>query len=189
MERSEFDRTFDAEVVQALAPIGFCVSGKSIHLFSGISHVSLIRLGGRFSMAGSAAWTLCFRHTFLRELTELRVVSGAGLATEQYPFKFTVSELMDGRTEMRYYSRLSRFDHDRLEYANLDSGEVRERLCCMAKFIGHRFVPWALAVIPELACEQIQRYGEEGWAERIWVEDYERFIEIHKAQPWRSSER
>jgi hypothetical protein len=183
MELPEFDRVFDAEVVQALAPLGFVASGKSVHLLSGFSLVSLIRLAGRFSIPGSAVWTLCFRHTFLRELTDLRVVSGTGLATEHYPFKFTVSELMEGRTEMRYLSRLLHFDYDRFEYAGLDSGDVRDRLSSIAKFIGGRFVPWALVLSPELACEQIQRYGSGGWAEKIWIEDYERFMETQKAQP------
>ena len=104
MERPEFDRLFELEVGQSLAPLGFHASGKSLYLLADVTHVGLIRLGGKFSTPGSAAWTLCFRHTFLRELTELRVVTDANLATEHYPFKFTPSELMEVRLEMRYYS-------------------------------------------------------------------------------------
>jgi hypothetical protein len=182
MKRPEFDTLFQSEVGQTLAALGFRHSGKSLHLFAHVTHVALIRLGGRFSTPGSAAWTLCFRHTFLRELTDLRVVTDANLATEHYPFKFTPSELMEHRSEMRYYSRLLRFDYDRFDYSGASTVNVQERLGRLTAFLRERFVPWAVSITPEAAREQIQHYGTGAWAEKIWIEDYDRFMQAHRAQ-------
>ncbi len=182
MQRPDFDRLFESDVVQGLSPLGFRALGKSLHRIADTTHVALIRLGGRFSIPGSAAWTLCFRHTFLRELTELRLAADANLATEHYPFKFTPSELMEQRSEMRYYSRLLRFDHDRFDYERASVGEVRERLASIVRFLREGFVPWAVSMSPEAARVEIQRYGTGGWAEKIWIEDYDSFIQTHRAQ-------
>src|ERR1019366_9285443 len=101
MTTQEFDRLFDTEVAKRLAPLGFCPRGKygkTLDLLDGIMLVSLLRLGGQLMMPGSAVWTLCFRHTFLRELNELKVVGGvSGLFTEYYPLKFSPWELAAGR--------------------------------------------------------------------------------------------
>ena len=76
MTSREFEQLFDEAVVDPLGKCGFKrrgKNGKTLDFVEGVTLVSLLRLSGRFTVTGSAAWTLCFRHTFLRELNELTV--------------------------------------------------------------------------------------------------------------------
>jgi hypothetical protein len=179
MTSAEFDQSFDAAVARRLAPVGFRPrgkNGKSLDLLDGITLVSLLRLGGRLSLPGSAVWTLCFRHSFLREIKELKTVTGvAGMFTEHYPFKFTPSELMEGRRELRYHSALN-WDHDRFTYESLAPAEVHGKLCRLADFIAERFVPWARSISPSAATAQLREFGSGRWDEKIWIEDYDGYI-------------
>jgi hypothetical protein len=185
MTTQEFDQVFDGELARRLAPLGFRPrgkNGKTLDLLDGILLVSLLRLGGRLMMPGSAVWTLCFRHTFLRELNELKVVKGvSGLFTEHYPFKFTPSELMEGRRELRYHAELN-WQYDRFTYEDVAAAQVQARLRVLADFIGERFVPWARSVTPSNAREQLRQLGSGRWDEKIWIEDYDRHIQAH-AEP------
>lgn len=180
MTSQEFDLLFTAEVVGHLSPIGFRPRGKNgrtLDLLDGITLISLLRLGGRLSIPGSAVWTLCFRHTFLRELNELKTVVGVtGMFTEHYPFKFTPSELMEGRRELRYHSDLN-WDYDRFTYESLSSVEAGRALNLLAIFIADQFVPWARSISPTIAREQLREFGSLRWDEKIWTEDYDRHIQ------------
>jgi hypothetical protein len=139
--------------------------------------VSLVRWAGRLSGPGSAVWTLCFRHTFLRELNELKIVAGVtGMFTEHYPFKFTPSELMEGRSELCYYAQLN-WDYDRFTYENLPPAEVQAALSKLADFIACRFVPWARSITPAIARDQLRKFGTGRWDEKIWIEDYDAYIQ------------
>jgi hypothetical protein len=97
--------------------------------------------------------------------------------TEHYPFKFTPSELMEGRRELRYYSQLN-WDYDRFSYEGLSPADVRESLSSLADFIASRFVPWARGIAPTAAREQLVRFGGGRWDEKIWIEDYDRYIQV-----------
>jgi hypothetical protein len=185
MTTQEFDRLFDTEVASRLVPLGFRrrgKNGKTLDLLDGIMLVSLLRLGGRLMMPGSAVWTLCFRHTFLRELNELKVVKGvSGLFTEHYPFKFTPSELMEGRRELRYHAELN-WQYDRFMYEGVPGAQVQAQLRALAEFIGGRFVPWARSLTPSDAREQLRQLGSGRWDEKIWTEDYDRYLQA-RAEP------
>ena len=180
MTSQEFDQVFDAEVARHLSRLGFRPrgkNGKTLDLLDGITLVSFLRLGGRLSLPGSAVWTLCFRHTFLRELNELKTVTGVtGMFTEHYPFKFTPSELMERRRELRYHSELN-WDYDRFTYESLSPVEVRRDLSSLAGFIADQFVPWARSISPTAAREQLRKFGAQRWDEKIWIEDYDRHIQ------------
>jgi hypothetical protein len=185
MTTQEFDRLFDTEVAKRLAPLGFRPrgkNGKTLDLLDGIMLVSLLRLGGRLMVPGSAVWTLCFRHTFLRELNELKVVEGvSGLFTEHYPFKFTPSELMEGRRELRYHAELN-WQYDRFMYEGVPGAQVQAQLRALAEFIGDRFVPWARSLPPSAAREQLRQLGSGRWDEKIWTEDYDRYLQTRAEQ-------
>ena len=182
MTSEEFDQLFDAEVIKGLSPLGFRPRGKNgrtLDLLDGITLISLLRLGGRLTLPGSAAWTLCFRHTFLRELNELKIVAGVtGMFTEHYPFKFAPSELMAGRRELRYHSQLN-WDHDRFPYEGLPPADVREGLRSLSDFIASRFGPWAKSISPIAAREQLVKFGSGRWDEKTWIEDYDGYIQTN----------
>lgn len=184
MTTQEFDKLFDAEVAKRLALLGFRPrgkNGKTLDLLDGIALVSLLRLGGRLMVPGSAVWTLCFRHTFLRELNELKVVKGVSrLFTEHYPFKFTPSELMEGRRELRYHAELN-FQYDRFTYDGVPLARVQAQLRALADFIGERFVPWARLLTPTAAREQLRQLGSGRWDEKIWIEDYDSYLRARAA--------
>jgi hypothetical protein len=184
MDSSEFDQLFDSEVIQRLSSFGFRPrgrKGKTIDLLDGITLVSLIRMSGRFRVPGNAAWALCFRHTFLRELNELKVSPDVtGLFPEHYPFKFIPTDLMKSRTEPRYHSRLN-FEVDRCNYSSRNSTVVSSELREMADFIADRFVPWARSMTSSVAKAQLQKFGTNMWCEKIWIEDYDAYLKANTA--------
>jgi len=103
-------------------------------------------------------------------------ITDANLATEHYPFKFTPSELMRTRRELRYHSELN-WDYDRFTYESLSPVEVRRDLSSLAGFIADEFVPWARSISPTAAREQLRKFGSQRWDEKIWIEDYDRHIQ------------
>lgn len=181
MQRHEFDQLFASEIAKPLGDDGFSAQGKSLHYCSGVTVVSFVRLGGRLARPGTAAWVLCFRHSFLRELGDLSIATGPARQVHDYPYTFTPSELQAGRTEWHYHLRLLRYDYDRLDYQALSHEVAARRLHTLAEFIGRRFVPWAESLTPDNAREEIERFGTGGWAEKIWLEDYLKYSESHVA--------
>ncbi len=116
---------------------------------------------------------------FCESLNELKIVKGVtGLFTEHYPFKFTPSELVEGRKELRYQSQLN-WDYDRFTYEDLPAAQVQGQLRTLADFIRERFVPWARSITPAAAKEQLRQFGSGRWDEKIWIEDYDRRIQTH----------
>ena len=179
MDTQAFNLLFDEEMVDRLAPIGFRrrgAAGKTLDLVDGINVVSFLRLGGRFGQGYSAAWTLCFRHSFLRTVGALKVPNGVrGTCTEDYPYQFTPLKLIDGSRQLRYDS-VRNWDIERYEYANLTEAEVRTHLRMIAGYISDRFTPWARGVTPEIARAQIFPFRIRREDVRIWVEDYDNYF-------------
>jgi hypothetical protein len=179
MTSREFEQLFDEAVVDPLGKCGFKrrgKNGKTVDFVEGVTLVSLLRLSGRFTVAGSAAWTLCFRHTFLRELNELTVPTEPfRLATEHYPFKFTPIELLEGQRGLRYVAKLN-WDHERFTYEAQSPDRVRNYLSTIATFIAATFVPWARNHSPQLARDQIRTFGTGRWDEKAWIDDYNQYL-------------
>lgn len=176
MLRTEFDAIFEAEVTRPLEARGFAANGKTIDLVEGIRHVSFVRLGGRMVMPSTAAWVLCFRHTFLRLVQDESDASKMRFGVTDYPYKFTPTELRSRKTPLRYHSRLLRFDHDQFDYSTIVSRTLKAELAAIRALILDEFVPWAFALRCEQALDELKRFGTGGWCEKRWIEDYDNHL-------------
>jgi len=44
----------------------------------------------------------------------------------------------------------------------------------LERFVRCDFTPWAVELSTDRAAEQLKRYGENAWCERLWLDDYRR---------------
>lgn len=124
-------------------------------------------------MAQIARFIVCVRHVFLRNL-ERQIPNGIAENPNDYPFKLRLSE----------FARFSRWryrpinlgirEYDEIEYGSLKSVNS---LLKKTKFTLESYTPnWVDLLTPEKALSQIKRFGENAYCERIWIEDYEKFL-------------
>jgi hypothetical protein len=135
--------------------------------------VFLVRLGGRTAVPGTISHVLCARHSFLRELDDLKVPVGDATEPFHCPYKFTLSELKGlAPAGWRYTPRNLNYPHDQVKFANRDSVVVREELESMCQFLTGPVIEWAETLTPEKALGELRSRGEDAWCERVWIEDY-----------------
>ena len=177
MDRDSFDKLFDAEIAQPLLEVGFVAVGKSLHLVKSHFHVALIRLGGRFSMPGSIASSLCFRHSFLRLVEAESNAEVFKLGVFDFPYKLTLKESRGWLWKLRYESRLLNYPYDRFDFSGLSERKVVTQLVSDRVFLLQKFLPVALAKLPRETRAEILRFGTDGWCEKRWIEDYDSHLE------------
>ncbi len=176
MNRAEFDTLFETEFLNRLKPLGFAYSGRSVFLRESLNAIALIRLGGRFSQPSAASWVLCFRHSFLRSCKDAQQLSGIGEVFD-YPFKFCPEALAKTQsTAWRYAPRNLNYDYETFDYAAQSSTSVTNRLAALAEFVKSAFIPWTISMTPIRVRDEIARNGQRAWIEKIWLEDYDRFL-------------
>ena len=169
MDKETFDALFDERVAGRLAPLGFAAKGKTLTFFHGPLTIALFRLGGRTSTPGSISHILCFRHSFLRDRTEL-VPAGVPNEVFDYPYKF--KPLGDIEKKLVYRSQNLNYDYERLQWENINETLIHQKLDRIAAHIEDRVLPWAKTLTLAKAKAEIEQYGEGAWCERMWIEDY-----------------
>ena len=176
MEKATFDRLFQQHVVEWLEEIGFEAHGKSLCFIEGVSNISLIRLGGRLSVAGGISHVLCFRHVFLPNVDK-SVPVGFEREVFAYPFKFKPTTLSSLRERKWAYSAQNlSYGYDSIYFQQLRESEVEKDLGELFSFISQRFLPWARRLTPEEAAEQIRKLGEVAWCEKLWLDAYNQYL-------------
>ena len=167
MNKDEFELLFDAEVVGPLGRRGFKPVGKSLHATENLASVSLIRLGGRMARPGAIAHVLCCRLLFMRDRTE-RVPDGSVPEPFDYPFKLLPSKLP---ATLQYTPRNLNYEREVIAFQGRASAAVQQELRQISTAIGVRLLPWAGALTPTAVEEQLRKFGENAWCERMWIED------------------
>ena len=175
MNADEFSPIFDGEIRHPLSAAGFRSYGKSLFLVEDSGCLSLIRLGGRMTSPGQISFVLCFRHTFLRTLEE-KVPKGFVSEVHAHPYKLLLADFRDARSLPEYRARNLAYEWDRLPYDGVPVSMLRRQLGEVRFTILERAVPWARALSPRRANDEIRKHGEEAWIERIWLQDYEKFL-------------
>ena len=176
MNRAEFNSIFESEFLSRLKPAGFAVSGKHVFLRDGVNMTALIRMGGKYALLPSISWVLCFRHTFLRNNKDTEIPKGIGDVFD-YPFKFCPEALMKiPSSKWSYTPRNLNYDREEFDYEKETSRQVSPRLNKLADFLISEFVPWTWSMTPERVQKEILQRGEQAWIEKIWLEDYDNFL-------------
>jgi len=180
VQKSEFDDAFQRYVAGPLGSLGFAASGKTIALHEPPTTIALIRLGGKMAAPGGISHTLCFRHSFLRDLAEQPAIPTAPpRSVFAYPVKLLPSEWQErGMKSWTYKPQNLNFGLDRIEWDNRPAHQVEAQLKSLADFLAKDFLPWARALDPARAASEIRRRGENAWCERLWLEDYDAFSAV-----------
>jgi hypothetical protein len=176
MDSQQFNQQYEGMVVQPLIQIGFQRHGKCLSVIKDQTVLALLR----FQMKGSALvrqthFLLCIRHLFLRTLEKEPANEFLSKANE-YPFKLPVSKLSKDILRTWHYEpiNLGPREYDTIHFGDLsDAGGILEN---MRDRIVHSGLGWMEYLTPAEALRQVKRYGEDAYCERIWIEDYQRFL-------------
>jgi hypothetical protein len=121
-------------------------------------------------------FSVCIRHHFLRDLDK-RPCERFATSINDYPFKLQPSKLYPDFFRSRWHyepCNLGHWPQDRIEFATASNVEPElERICDLVHTVG---TSWLRFLEPVEAHRQILQYGESAYCEKIWLEDYKRFI-------------
>jgi hypothetical protein len=172
MTKEGFELLFDAEVAGPLGRRGFKHVGKSLYATENLASVSLIRLGGRMARPGAIAHLLCCCLCFMRDLSE-HVPNGFVPSPFAYPFKLLPTKLPPA---LHYMPRNLNYDAEVIAFQGRDRDDIRQELRQISSVILVRILPWAGAPTAAAVEEQLLKFGENAWCERMWIEDCKNHI-------------
>jgi hypothetical protein len=179
MKAAEFNGIYDRVLVQPLLAAGFVQHGPSLFFFEDSGVLSLLRHQNKWSsLTQSTLFTVCIRHHFLRDL-ERQPCERLSRSINDYPFKIQPSKLRPDflRSGWHYEPcNLGHWPEDRIEYGNAAASDVTSQLEGIRDSVYLVGLPWLRFLVPVEARNQILKYGESAYCEKIWLEDYERFI-------------
>jgi hypothetical protein len=176
VDAKEFNQQYENVLTLPLVKIGFYAHGQSLFCVKNEIVFALLRLSVKGSgFLRETHFVVCVRHSFLRTLEKdppRRYLT----EPSEYPFKFRVSDL---RQEMRkewHYSpcNLGHWKYDTIRFGDLT--DATSRLDDMRHQIAEYGMAWMERLNPAEALNQLKRYGEDAYCEKIWIEDYEAFL-------------
>lgn len=152
--------TYD-EFLESLKSSSWHVPNRSfacLQLDSGWQ-VAFVRKGGRYQRPAEVAFVLCVRHRKMRNQNQ----AAPDFEREplSYPYKFTLSEVEAG--QLNYGGRLLNYGHSTLD-AMQSWESVYDALTVS--------IPsWLSTLSREQFCNHVAERGQDGWIERMWLED------------------
>lgn len=144
-----------------LETFGWKTQGKSFAFFD-VDHdwqFAFIRLGGRLHRSGYIGFVVCARHQQNRNLDG--EVSSENKEPHSYPYKFTFDEIE--QNDFEYKCKLENYN---LTYLPEDSGwEIFEDA------LRNTLLNWISGHSVSKLRNEIERNGEGGYIEKMWIED------------------
>jgi len=176
MDATEFNRQYEDLLVEPLRKIGFQNHRQSLSYTKNQTVLALLRFQMKFSgLTQRTHFLLCVRHVFLRTL-EKEPATRFLFEANEYPFKLPVSNLSRYMLESWHYEpmNLGPREYDTVLFDELtDSSAI---LSGMREKITHSGLPWMEYLTPAESLKQVRTYGEDAYCEKIWIEDYEAFV-------------
>ena len=177
MKAAEFNAIYDKVLVQPLVAAGFVRHGASLFFFDDFGVLVLVRHRDKWSsLTQSTLFTVCIRHHFLRDLDK-QPCERFSESINDYPFKIQPSKLRPDFFRSRWHyepCNLGHWPEDRIEFGS--ATDVAPQLEGIRDSLLSVGVAWLRFLVPVEARRQILRYGESAYCEKIWLEDYEKFI-------------
>jgi hypothetical protein len=177
MDAKEFNRQYEDLLVGPLRNIGFRTHGQSLSFTKDHTVLSLLRFQMKFSgLTQRTHFLLCVRHAFLRTL-EKEPAAKFLFGANEYPFKLPVSRLSQNMLESWHYEpiNLGPRKYDTVLFGELtDSSAI---LSAMREKITNSGLAWMEYLTPAESLKQVRRHGEDAYCEKIWIEDYEAFLD------------
>jgi hypothetical protein len=128
-------------------------------LINGQWQVAFIRSGGKFQQPGCVTFVICVRHTSMRN------VEGERQSVEKEPFAYPFKLIMRHvqRQDFKYRSTLLNYETETLERSADWSSVLRG--------LEDTIPAWLRSLDVATLSKQIVSGGEDGYIERLWVED------------------
>ena len=184
MDAKEFNRQYDDLLVGPLTKIGFRTHGQCLSYTKNQAVLALLRFQMKFSgLTQRTHFLVCVRHAFLRTLERESAKKFLTNASE-YPFKLPVSNLSDSLLLDWQYEpiNLGPRKYDTIRFGEMS--DASEILQDMTHRITRSGLAWMEHLTPPTALEQVKKFGENAYCERIWIEDYETFLHGRALDPW-----
>jgi len=176
MDAKEFNRQYENLLVEPLRNIGFQNHGQSLSYTRDQTVLALLRFQMKFSgLSQRAHFLLCVRHVFLRTL-ENEPATKFLFEANEYPFKLAISKLSQNMLESWHYEpiNLGPREYDTVLFGELtDSSAI---LSAMREKITNSGLAWMEYLTPAESLKQVRRHGEDAYCEKLWIEDYEAFL-------------
>jgi hypothetical protein len=136
------------------------VPNKSFaHKAFGEWQVAFIRMGGRYQQAGTVAFVVCIRHTNMRNLDAQHLEIDK--EPHSYPFKFTLEDIT--KENFQYQTKLLNYDMSLLP---TDDGWSK-----LYEGMEQKIPSWLSTLTRKKLGHQINKFGNSGYIEKIWLED------------------
>ncbi len=182
MKAAEFNAAYNEVLVEPLIAAGFVQRGSGLFIFDDLGVLALLRHQDKWSaLAQHTLFTVCVRHTFLRNL-ERQPCDRYIRSISDYPFKIQPSKLVPDffRSPWHYEPcNLAHWPQDKIQFgaANDVTSEL-QRMRDSVRMVGVR---WLRFLDPTEAYRQISLHGELAYCEKIWLEDYEKLASNQQA--------
>jgi hypothetical protein len=183
MDAKGFNCQYEDLLVEPLRNVGFRTHGQSLSYTTDQTVLALIRFQTKFSaLAQETHFLLCVRHVFLRTL-EREPAKKFLTNPSEYPFKLPVSNLSESLLlDWRYEPiNLGPRKYDTIRFGQMS--DASEILLDMTHRITRRGLAWMEHLAPPTALEQVKKFGENAYCEKIWIEDYEAFLHGRALDP------
>jgi hypothetical protein len=173
MNAEEFNVIYDKTFVQALVAAGFVRRRTNLFFFEDSGVLAVIRHANKWSsLAQTTLLTVCVRHRLLRNLDKGPCDQFAE-SINDYPFKIQPSKMsLDFFNDGWHYipCNLGHWPEEKIEFGK-DFGGVA-KIESIRNAILSSGQKWLKFLKPQEAYNQILKYGESAYCEKIWLEDY-----------------
>ena len=172
MNAKEFNSQVDSVLAPILAAAGFKRLGSDFVRERDSAQLVPFRFAGsKFaSLCQFTKFTLCFRHTFLRDIWE-KIPNSHPEEPSGFPFRIRPSDLSTGGWQhWTYQFHLNAEENDNVEFGGLD--DARLILKQMGDAVVGPGVTWASRFTVQESLRLLSSSSPPAFVERLWIEDY-----------------
>jgi hypothetical protein len=176
VDAKDFNQQYETVLAQPLLKVGFQAHEQSLFCVKGETVFALLRLSLKSSgFLRETHFVVCVRHAFLRTL-EKEPARRFLTEPNECPFKFRVSELSREMGREWHYSpcNLGHWKYDTVRFGDLTDASAL--LADMRNQVTEYGMVWMERLTPAEALNQLKRHSEGAYCEKIWIEDYEVFL-------------
>src|SRR6266850_6550111 len=173
MKADKFNDQFEKLFVRPLLSAGFTQGRNCLFFVKEPTALMFLRHRNKWSaLCQDTYFTVCVRHTFLRDLNTLMQ------PIYDYPFKIEPSRMVPDFFHCGWhyesFNEIGRWPKDEIAYGGMrDARAALDRLRSAVMDIGRS---WLEFLQPAEAYRQIRSYGKSDYCEKLWLEDYEKYL-------------
>lgn len=174
MNAAKFNEFYREYIIDPLTDADFKEQGNRLSFTEQTGELMLIRQRDKWSaLSQDTYFTVCVRHVFLRDIDAILN------PIYNYPFKIQPSRMTVGffNSGWHYesFNGIGRWPRDTLDFGQMR--DVRSELNQLRASVLDMGRAWLAFLEPAEAFRQIKTYGKSEYCEKMWLEDYARFLQ------------